>query len=354
MTRETGDWRWEKTVLLSGVRFMLLASLTVGCTPGVPAPAPAPRPEPVPSVVPPAVPAAPVRLANDGTIDGGAGSLWYHVVGNGADTVLVPLASLLGPGLSPLGARHTVVFYDPRHRGRSHAMSDTAAATFDGDVADLESVRAAIGASRVAVIGYDYYGGVAAAWAAEHPRSVSRLVLLSPIEPADSIARAWNPAERMARLDTVAARALVKARAAGRDTTDLPGYCEAFWRVNAPLFVGESARAGAVRAEWCQLPNESPAKLAAAAGRALESLGPAADFGARATGVTAPTLVIHGRLDLVANPEGAREWTRRIPGARLLWLSNAGHLPQLEAGPAVVEAITDFLAGRWPPRAGPP
>lgn len=287
-------------------------------------------------------------------IDGGAGKLWFHVTGRGADTVLVPLASLLEPGLSPLSLRHTVVFYDPRHRGRSHAMSDTAAATFDGDVADLEAVRVAIGASRVTVIGYDYYAGVAAAWAAAHPQSVNRLVLLSPIEPADSIARSWNPSERMARLDTSAARALVKARAAGRDTTDLAGYCQAFWRVNAPLFVGDTARAGAVRAEWCQLPNESPARLAVTAERALSSLGPSVDFGARAAGLTAPTLVIQGRLDLVANPEGAREWTRRINGARLLWLSNVGHLPQLEAGSTVVEAIGDFLAGRWPPRAGPP
>ena len=34
------------------------------------------------------------------------------------------------------------------------------AATFDGDVADLEAVRVAIGAPRVAVIGYDYYAAV--------------------------------------------------------------------------------------------------------------------------------------------------------------------------------------------------
>jgi pimeloyl-ACP methyl ester carboxylesterase len=287
-------------------------------------------------------------------IDGGAGRLWYHVVGSGADTVLVPLASWLGPALSPLGVQHTVVFFDPRHRGRSHALSDSAAATFDGDVADLEAVRVAIGASRVAVIGYDYYAGVAAAWAAVHPQSVSRLILLSPIEPADSISREWNPPERMARLDTVAARTLVKSRAAGRDTSDLAGYCEEFWRVNARLFVGDTAHAGSVRADWCQLPNESPANLAVAAGGALSSLGPSVDFGARAAGVTAPTLVMHGRLDLVANPEGAREWTRRINGARLLWLSNVGHLPHLESPQPVLDAITDFLAGRWPPRAGPP
>jgi proline iminopeptidase len=287
-------------------------------------------------------------------IDGGAGELWFHIAGSGADTIIVPLATWLGPAFSPLGARHTVVFYDPRHRGRSHPLSDSTAATFDGDVADLEAVRVAVGASRVAVIGYDYYAAVAAAWAATHPQSVTRLVLLSPIEPADSLSRSWNPPGRMSRLDTTAARSLVKARAAGRDTTDPIGYCEAFWRVNARLFVGDTTRTGAVGADWCRLPNESPARIALATGGALASLGPAVDFGARAGGLAAPTLVLHGRLDLVANPEGAREWARRVDGARLLWLSNVGHLPHLEAGPVVLDAIMDFLDGRWPPRAGPP
>jgi proline iminopeptidase len=287
-------------------------------------------------------------------INGGAGQLWYHIAGSGPDTVIVPLATWLAPSLSPLGGRHTVVFYDPRHRGRSHQLTDSLAATFDGDVADLESVRVAIGAPRISVIGYDYYAAVAAAWSALHPQAATRLVLLSPIEPTDSLAQQWNPAERNVRMDTTAARALVKARAAGRDTTDPTGYCEQFWRLNAPMFVGDTARAGAVRPDWCGLPNETIARVSMGSRLALSSLGPGTDFITRARGVSSPTLVIHGRQDLVANPEGAREWTRRIDGARLLWLSNVGHLPFLESPQPVLDAISEFLSGRWPPRAGPP
>jgi pimeloyl-ACP methyl ester carboxylesterase len=334
---------------------LLLFAMTLPMSCVQPRTPPAIPPVEIPARIPaPTAPAAAPALPAEGTIDGGAGPLWFHVVGSGADTVLVPLASWIEPALSALGEQHTIVFYDPRHRGRSHALTDSAAATFDGDVADLEAVRAAAGASRVAVIGYDYYAAVAAAWAAANPHRVTRLVLLSPIEPADSLAAMWNPAERMVRLDTTAARALVKARAAGRDTADAARYCEDFWRVNAPLFVGDTARAGSVRPDWCQLPNESPARIAVAAEKALGSLGPAVDFGARARGVTAPTLVMHGRQDLISNPEGAGEWARRIEGARLLWLSNVGHLPFLEDQATVTESIAEFLAGRWPPRAGPP
>jgi pimeloyl-ACP methyl ester carboxylesterase len=290
----------------------------------------------------------------EGELDGGAGKLWFRVVGRGPDTVLVPLGAWLESTLAPLGEKHTVVFFDPRHRGRSHAFTDSTAATFDGDIADLEAVRVSIGASRVSVIGYDYYAAVAASYAAANPQRVTRLVLLSPIEPADSLASAFSPSERMARIDTVAARALVKARAAGRDTSDAIRYCEEFWQVNVRLFVGDTARAPAITPTWCQLANESPARIAMAAERAMASLGPAIDFEARAAGIQAPTLVMHGRLDLVANHEGAREWTRWINGARLLWLSNVGHMPTFEDGSTVIGAINDFLAGNWPPRAGPP
>jgi proline iminopeptidase len=348
MRWKMGDGRWS-------IHHAISVLALFACTrPYVPPSDPAPvAPVRAPTTSPAPVAALPTR-ATEGTVDGGAGKLWFHVVGRGPDTVLVPLGTWLEQGLTPLGDKHTVVFYDPRHRGRSHEYTDSTAATFEGDVADLEAVRSAVGASRVAVIGYDYYAAVAAAWAAANPQRVSRLVLLSPIEPADSVASVWSPPERMARIDTVAARALVKARAAGRDTSDATRYCEDFWRVNLPLFVGDTAQTRLNATTWCTIPNEMPARIATVMERVMASLGPGIDFAARAAGVQAPTLVMHGRLDLVANPEGAREWTRRISGARLLWLSNVGHLPTHEAGPTVVEGINDFLAGGWPTRAGPP
>ena len=346
MRRGLWDGRPARLLFLS-------AFCVVSCARQAPIPAALP-PAPIPGPVTVRPTPAPVNLPRDGIVAAGAGPLQFRIEGTRGDTVLVPLASWMFPALADLAKQHVVVFYDPRHRGQSHPLTDTTAATFDGDVVDLELVRKNLGLGRVSVIGYDYYAGIAAAWAAKHPESANRVVLLSPIEPADSLARNWNPPERTARLDTTAARALVKARAAGRDTSDTAGYCAEFWRVNARLFVGDTSQAGKVGTEWCQLANESPARVADAAGRALSSLGPAVDIGATANGLAAPTLVMHGRLDLVANPEGAREWTRRIPGARILWLSNVGHLPQLEAQSIVIDAINDFLAGGWPPRAGPP
>ena len=342
--------------LKSGISVIVLVSSLFACAPTyVPTPAPTvSAPATVPATTPPTAVAPAASGPREGEIDGSSGKLWVRMIGRGTDTVVVPLGSWFEPVLGPLGATHTVVFYDPRHRGRSAPFVDSTAATFGGDIDDLEAVRAAVGASRVSIIGFDYYAAVAAAYAAANPQRVNRLILLSPIESTDSLASAYKPAERMARLDTVAARALVKARAAGRDTSDAVRYCEEFWQVNVRTFVGDTAKASAIRPDWCQLPNESPARVAMATERVMASLGPAIDFSARSAGVQAPTLVMHGRLDLVANPEGAREWTRWIRGARLLWLSNVGHMAPWEDGPTVISAIDEFLAGTWPTRAGPP
>lgn len=296
----------------------------------------------------------PAPLPASGTIEGAAGPLRFEVVGSGPDTVIVPLGAWLRDSLAPLGEGHVLVFYDPRHRGSSVELRDSTAATFAGDVADLEAIRTGLRLTRVAVLGYDYYAAVAAAWAAANPAHVSRVVMLSPIEPADSLARAFDPPARRARLDTTAARALVKARAAGRDTSDLAGYCEQFWAVNAPLFISDTALAGRWRAPWCEHLNESPARLAAATAPVLDSLGPDVDLGARAAGLRVPVLVIHGRDDLVANPQGAHEWARRLPDARLLRLRDTGHLPFIEAAATLRRAIDFFLLGHWPPLAENP
>ena len=270
---------------------------------------------------------------------GGSGS----IVGDGPDAVLVPLASYL---------ETASLRWDRATRWSStiRATADgrtlrTRPATFTGDVTDLEAVRAALGLGRFALVGFDYLAGVVTAYAAEHPARVSRLILLSPTEPTDSLARAWNPPERMARLDTTDARALVKMRAAGRDTSDAEAYCRAYWRVNAVVYVGDVSRAGLVHPDWCALPNETPARLAAQAALVFASLGPEANLAAAAARVTVPTLVIHGDRDLIASGRRPRLGPANS-GARLWMVAGAG-LALVEANDPWCGPWRRF-SGTWP------
>ena len=59
--------------------------------------------------------------------------------------------------------------------------------------------------------------------------------------------------------------------------------------------------------------------------------------------IAAPTLLVAGEHDRVAPPETMDAMAHAIPGARLLTLRGAGHLPHLEQPDAFDEALIDFL-----------
>jgi pimeloyl-ACP methyl ester carboxylesterase len=58
--------------------------------------------------------------------------------------------------------------------------------------------------------------------------------------------------------------------------------------------------------------------------------------------VRAPALVLWGEADQIADPDYGRAFADAIPGGRFGLLSACGHLPQLEAPEALLEAITTF------------
>jgi 2-hydroxy-6-oxonona-2,4-dienedioate hydrolase len=63
--------------------------------------------------------------------------------------------------------------------------------------------------------------------------------------------------------------------------------------------------------------------------------------------VKAPTLVMWGKYDELANPAGADRLEKTIPGARKVIVDNCGHMPQLERADEFNRLVRDFLlAGR--------
>jgi pimeloyl-ACP methyl ester carboxylesterase len=58
-----------------------------------------------------------------------------------------------------------------------------------------------------------------------------------------------------------------------------------------------------------------------------------------------PTLVIVGDEDEVTPPAQAKAMAEAIPGASLIVIRSAGHLPPLERPVETTDAILAFLAG---------
>jgi pimeloyl-ACP methyl ester carboxylesterase len=64
----------------------------------------------------------------------------------------------------------------------------------------------------------------------------------------------------------------------------------------------------------------------------------------RLGGVSVPVLVVWGEADRMIPPEHGQAYAAAIPGARLLVLPRAGHLPQLETPGELLQAVEEFAA----------
>jgi len=53
-------------------------------------------------------------------------------------------------------------------------------------------------------------------------------------------------------------------------------------------------------------------------------------------------LVVWGAADRIYPPEHGEAFAKAIPGAQLVVLDEAGHLPQLEVPTALLAAVLDF------------
>ena len=57
----------------------------------------------------------------------------------------------------------------------------------------------------------------------------------------------------------------------------------------------------------------------------------------------APTLIVWGKYDELANPAGADRLAATISGSRRVLIDDCGHLPQLEKSAEFNRIVTDFL-----------
>src|SRR5918995_5066135 len=111
--------------------------------------------------------------------------LWHRSVGDGSETVIVPVSVLTSPHLDALAKGRRVVYYDPRGRGRSDtgALKDI---SLRRSLRDLDGLRQHLGLERMALIGFSWYALEFAHYALDYPHRVTRLVQLAPVPPRPS------------------------------------------------------------------------------------------------------------------------------------------------------------------------
>jgi len=273
--------------------------------------------------------------------------IYYRSVGGGSEVVLAPFALYHGTSLDPLAKGRRIVTYDPRGRGKSQAVSPDKV-SLDLLLSDLNTVRRAVGAEKISIIGWSGGGMETFVYALRNPGRVTRLVQLAPVGPRFSPYSDEMMADRRKRTDTTARDALneqIKARAfAGKQAE----RCRAEAAVNLPALFHDRSK-WTVVPDVCVYSNEYPETIGDYFGGLFKSIR-GYDWTGELSKVQVPRLVIHALQDNIPLA-GSEEWVRGQPNARLVTINGAGHFPHYEQPEATLKVIEAFLEGGWPDEA---
>ena len=239
-----------------------------------------------------------------------------------ADAPVVVLANSLGasrgmwdPQVPALAERYRVISYDARGHGDS--PSPPGPCTLDDLVDDVVALLDRVGAERAHLVGVSLGGMTAMRMAVREPQRVHRAVLLCT------------------SASTTAGPYLERAAAVRRGGT-------------APLAPAVVSRwvTPAFAAEHPEVVRRLEAMVAGADDEGYAAcceVVAAVELRADLPRISAPTLVVSGADDQALPPEHQRVIADGIPGARLVTLSPAAHIPTVEQPLQVTGAILGHL-----------
>jgi proline iminopeptidase len=292
--------------------------------------------------VPALAAAAPVEKGQ--TFQAPGATLYVEVLGAGAGPPLVVVNG--GPGFDhtyehaavpgttsaweTLAKQRRVVFYDQRGVGRSAPLKPGQPCGLAEQIADLEAVRAHVGADQIDLLGHSWGGFLVMAYAARHPEHIHRLVIV------DSAAPKWS--------DTVFLFKDIFPE--GQERSDRYAFADA---------LGDAAATDASLREYLGWLFYSPEKRDAftaqvgtgvftkAVNEAVEHDVGRFDLNPELGKYKFPALVVTGRFDINVAPSVAYKIHKAIPGSRFVVFEKSGHLPFYEEPDAFVRALEEFL-----------
>jgi proline iminopeptidase len=274
------------------------------------------------------------------------GKMWYRVVGTGRGTPLLVIHG--GPGstsciqweLSRLGTDRPVIFYDQLGTGRSERPADTTLWNLPRSVAEVDSLRGALGLDSLHLLGHSWGATVALEYMLTRPHvGVKTLILVGPLLSTPR----WLEDARIlvSTLSDSAQRAIAVADSTGDyDTPAFAAANEEFGRrylirnraplADYPGCKNVEGNGDIYRRMWG--PSE------------FRSTGTLKDYDrtARLGELNLPVLLLGGEFD-EARPETLRDFQQRIPGAEVAIIPGAGHGVMVDEPEATAAALNAFL-----------
>lgn len=250
--------------------------------------------------------------------------LAYSDAGRGQAVVLLhgfPLSKATwGAQVNHLAAQYRVIAPDLPGLGESPLLSG-GTPSIARMAREVLALLDALGVQRAAVAGHSMGGYVALALQKEAPERVAGLGLICTQAGADT------PEGREARFATAR-----KVRQEGP-----PTLAEG---MGPKLFAPGTATGSEVYEQVVRLIRRSTVN---GIQRALYAMADREDHRARLSEIQVPTLVLTAAQDQLIPPERSALMAAAIPGATLITLPDAGHMPMLEAPDAVSSALAAWL-----------
>lgn len=268
----------------------------------------------------------------DGTV------LSYEEVGAGPPLVCVPG----GPGraaayledLGGLARERTLLLLDPRAVGRSEVPADPATLRFDRLAADIEAMREHLGLDQLDLLGHSAGTIVAQAWAAQHPSSVGRLVLVTPADALQGGARSDVSAIRAARSEEPWYADAAEAAAALEDAP--LSQRAALERATRPFFYGRWDERTQEHAKSADRQSSKRAVLGfSAGGEDVDGPGLLASL----QRLEAPVLVVGGERDGLTGVAAVHTVAATFRHGSAAVIPRAGHFPWVDEPEAFVAAV---------------
>ena len=269
--------------------------------------------------------------------------LRYKILGNGPQTVIIPAAIYMEYVFEQLAEPgFTLIFYDPRSRGKSTTVTDRLQIGMEFEVADLEALRRHLGKETISLIGWSYLGGAVALYALRYPEHVDSVIQIGPIPPTQEFFLQATASP----IDEESLSQIRKMQEEGLEKSDPEAYCRQYWDIYMRRIFFDPSKIAGYRSDKCLCPNEMPDHVNFQLGTILGKLGQW-NWLEEMRGLPCPVLTIHGNADTLPL-EGSRTWAAVVPDARLLVIHEAGHLPFVERPDIFFPAVDTFLKGNWP------
>ena len=281
--------------------------------------------------------------AREGFLPVPGGRIWYRRSGAATGTPVILLHG--GPGFSSfylkslegLGAERPVVRYDQLGGGKSDRITDVSIMTIPHFVAELDSLRRALGYDRVHLVGHSWGTILATEYYRAHPEHVASITLGSAA--LDMHAWRQNAVRLIATLPDSSQQAIHAGEAEKK--YDAPAYKAAMdqyyakyvWRHPVPADLDSTmSTVNDSIYDYMEGPTE------------FTITGTIKDYDA--TGflprIQVPVLFTVGEFD-EADPATIKRFASLTPGARYVVIAGAAHVTPWDNAPAMLAAVGSFL-----------